>query len=120
MAVKRDYYEVLGVSRSVTKEELKKQYRRLAREYHPDINKEAGADERFKELSEAYEVLSNDDKRAAYDRFGHAGVNNGAGGYGGGFDSAGFGGFADIFEEFFGGFNTTSGRRRRAGPRRGP
>ncbi|MEZ4516782.1 MAG: molecular chaperone DnaJ [Chloroflexota bacterium] len=117
MAAKRDYYEILGVSRTVTKEELKKQYRKLAREYHPDVNKEAGADERFKEISEAYEVLSNDEKRAAYDRFGHAGVNNGSG-YSG-FDSAGFGGFADIFEEFFGGFNTT-GRRRRSGPRRGP
>jgi molecular chaperone DnaJ len=119
MAAKRDYYEILGVTRSVTKEELKRQYRRLAREYHPDVNKDPGADERFKELSEAYEVLSNDDKRAAYDRFGHAGVNNGAGGGFGGFDAAGFGGFADIFEEFFGGFNTT-GRRRRSGPRRGP
>jgi molecular chaperone DnaJ len=118
MAAKRDYYETLGVTRSVTKEELKRQYRRLAREYHPDVNKDPGADEHFKELSEAYEVLSNDDKRAAYDRFGHAGVNNGAGGFGG-FDAAGFGGFADIFEEFFGGFNTT-GRRRRSGPRRGP
>ena len=118
MATKRDYYEILGVSRGATKEELKKQYRRLAREYHPDVNKDPGADERFKELSEAYEVLSSDDKRAAYDRFGHAGVNNG-GGPSGGFDSAGFGGFADIFEEFFGGFNTTS-RRQRNGPRRGP
>lgn len=117
MATKRDYYEVLGVSRSATKEDLKKQYRRLAREYHPDVNKDPGADERFKELSEAYEVLSDDDKRAAYDRFGHAGVNNG-GGYTGGFDASGFGGFADIFEEFFGGFNTTN-RRQRNGPRRG-
>ncbi len=120
MAVKRDYYEVLGVTRSATKEDLKRQYRRMAREYHPDVNKNPGADEQFKEISEAYEVLSNDDKRAAYDRFGHAGVNqNGGAGYGG-FDQ-GFGGFADIFEEFFGGFGgTTGGRRRRGGPRRGP
>lgn len=119
MAVKRDYYEVLGVPRNATKEDLKRQYRRLAREYHPDVNKNDGADEHFKEISEAYEVLSNDDKRAAYDRFGHAGVNfNGGSGYGG-FEQ-GFGGFADIFEEFFGGFGTGTGRRRRGGPRRGP
>jgi molecular chaperone DnaJ len=116
MAAKRDYYEVLGVARTVTKEELKKQYRSLARQYHPDVNGEPDAGERFKEISEAYEVLSDDDKRAAYDRFGHAGVGNG--GFGG-FDQ-GFGGFADIFEEFFGSFGGASGtRRRRRGPRRG-
>lgn len=118
MATKRDYYEVLGVSRTATKEELKKQYRGLARQYHPDVNNEPDAGERFKEISEAYEVLSDDDKRAAYDRFGHAGVGNG--GFSGGFDQ-GFGGFADIFEEFFGSFGGASGgRRRRRGPRRGP
>jgi molecular chaperone DnaJ len=118
MAVKRDYYEVLGVSRSVTKEELKKQYRRLARQYHPDVNGEVDAAERFKEISEAYEILADDDKRAAYDRFGHAGVGNGAGFSG--FDQ-GFGGFADIFEEFFGSFSGAGNtRRRRQGPRRGP
>ena len=119
MSSKRDYYEVLGVARTATKEELKKQYRGLARQYHPDVNGEADAGERFKEISEAYEVLSDDDKRAAYDRFGHAGVGNG--GFGG-FDQQGFGGFADIFEEFFGTFGgaTTGGRRRRRGPRRGP
>ena len=119
MSSKRDYYEVLGVARTATKEELKKQYRGLARQYHPDVNGEADAGERFKEISEAYEVLSDDDKRAAYDRFGHAGVGNG--GFGG-FDQQGFGGFADIFEEFFGTFGgaATGGRRRRRGPRRGP
>ncbi|MFO7663532.1 MAG: molecular chaperone DnaJ [Chloroflexota bacterium] len=118
MAVKRDYYEVLGVSRSVTKEELKKQYRRMARQYHPDVNGEADAAERFKEISEAYEILADDDKRAAYDRFGHAGVGNGTGFSG--FEQ-GFGGFADIFEEFFGSFSGTgNNRRRRQGPRRGP
>lgn len=116
MAAKRDYYEVLGVSRAATKEELKKQYRSLARQYHPDVNNEADAGERFKEISEAYEVLSDDDKRAAYDRFGHAGVGNG--GFSG-FDQ-GYGGFADIFEEFFGSFGGATGtRRRRRGPRRG-
>lgn len=117
MAVKRDYYEVLGVPRTVNKEELKKQYRRLARQYHPDVNGEPDAAERFKEISEAYEVLSDDDKRSAYDRFGHAGVGNG-GGFSG-FDQ-GFGGFADIFEEFFGSFGAGTTRRRRQGPRRGP
>jgi molecular chaperone DnaJ len=117
MAVKRDYYEVLGVSRTVTKEELKRQYRSLARQYHPDVNGEPDAAERFKEISEAYEVLSDDDKRSAYDRFGHAGVGNG-GGFSG-FEQ-GFGGFADIFEEFFGSFGAGTTRRRRQGPRRGP
>lgn len=118
MSAKRDYYEVLGVSRTVTKEELKKQYRSLARQYHPDVNAEPDAGERFKEISEAYEVLYDDDKRSAYDRFGHAGIGNG--GFSG-FDQQGFGGFADIFEEFFGSFGGAGGaRRRRRGPRRGP
>ncbi len=118
MSSKRDYYEVLGVARTATKEELKKKYRSLARQYHPDVNNEPDAGERFKEISEAYEVLSDDDKRAAYDRFGHAGVGNG--GFTG-FDQQGFGGFADIFEEFFGSFGGAAGtRRRRRGPRRGP
>jgi len=118
MAAKRDYYEILGVPRTATKDELKKQYRTLARQYHPDVNSEADAGERFKEISEAYEVLSDEDKRAAYDRFGHAGVGNG--GFSG-FDQQGFGGFADIFEEFFGTFGGAgSTRRRRRGPRRGP
>lgn len=111
---KRDYYEVLGTSRTATKEEIKKAYRRLARQYHPDVSTEDGAAEKFKELSEAYEVLSDDNKRAAYDRFGHAGVR----GAGAGFDPyGGFGTMADFFEEFFGGFGTS--RRRRRGPRRG-
>ena len=117
MAAKRDYYEVLEVSRTVTKDELKKQYRRLARQYHPDVNPDPAASDRFKEISEAYEVLSDDDKRAAYDRFGHAGVGNGGfGGY-----EQGSGGFADIFEEFFGSFSGAgAGRgRRRRGPRGG-
>lgn len=114
MASKRDYYEVLGVGQSATAEELKKAYRRLARQYHPDVNSEDGADERFKEINEAYEVLSNESSRAAYDRFGHAGVQGGGAGFEG---FSGFGGgMADIFEEFFGGFG---GPRRRTGPRRG-
>lgn len=113
MSSKRDYYEVLGVSRSADANELKKAYRRLAREYHPDVNKDAGAAERFKEANEAYEVLSDSEKRRAYDRFGHAGVEGSVGG----FSDFGFGGFGDIFEEFFG-FGTGS-RSRRRGPRRG-
>lgn len=116
MADKRDYYEVLGVQRSASKDELKKAYRRLARQYHPDVNRDNGASERFKEINEAYEVLADDDKRAAYDRFGHAGVQGGTGFSG--FDAAGFSGFADIFEEFFGG-GLGNSRRRRSGPRRG-
>ncbi|MFQ5400029.1 MAG: molecular chaperone DnaJ [Anaerolineae bacterium] len=115
MANKRDYYEVLGVPRNASKEEMKKAYRRLARKYHPDINKEADATDRFKEISEAYEVLSDDQMRATYDRFGHAGVQNGGGAGFSGFES-GFGSVADIFEEFFGG---GFGRRQRRGPRRG-
>jgi molecular chaperone DnaJ len=113
MANKRDYYEVLGVARTATRDEIKKAYRRLARRYHPDVSSEEDGDEKFKEISEAYEVLSDEQKRAAYDRFGHAGVR----GAGGGFEDFGFGGVADIFEEFFGGF--AGSRRRRRGPRRG-
>ncbi|GER72720.1 molecular chaperone DnaJ [Weizmannia acidilactici] len=98
---KRDYYEVLGVGKDATKEEIKKAYRRLSKKYHPDINKEPDAAEKFKEISEAYEVLSDDQKRAQYDQFGHAGPNQGFGGFGGA-DFGGFG-FEDIFSTFFGG-----------------
>jgi molecular chaperone DnaJ len=95
---RRDYYEVLAIERGANVDEIKRAYRRLARQYHPDVNGEDGAEERFKEINEAYEVLSDDDKRAAYDRFGHAGVNGGAGASPfGGFD------FSDIFDSFFGG-----------------
>ena len=73
MSSKRDYYEVLGVERGADQEQLKKAYRRLARQYHPDVNKESDAEARFKEINEAYEVLSDAQKRAKYDRFGHAG-----------------------------------------------
>ena len=80
---KRDYYEVLGVSRDAAKAEVKKAYRKLARKYHPDANREnqAEAEEKFKEISEAYEVLADEEKRQRYDRFGHEGVNFGGGGF---------------------------------------
>ncbi len=111
---KQDYYELLGVARTATPEEIKKAYRKLARQYHPDVNKESGAEARFKEINEAYEVLSDAQKRSAYDRYGHAGVTGGAAGG----SDFGFGGFADIFEEFFGaGFGGRAAQRR--APRRG-
>ena len=104
MAEKRDYYEVLGVSRGASEEEIKKAYKKLARKYHPDLNPDnKEAEEKFKETNEAYEVLSDPEKKSRYDQFGHAGVdpNFGAGGYGGGgFD---FGDLGDIFGSFFGG-----------------
>lgn len=100
---KRDYYEVLGVSKSASKAEIKKAYRKLSKQYHPDINKEADADEKFKEITEAYEVLSDDQKRAQYDQFGHTNPNQGFGGGFSGDFGGGFGGFEDIFSTFFGG-----------------
>ncbi len=113
MATKRDYYEILGVSKDASADEIKKIYRKLALQYHPDRNKDAGAEEKFKEISEAYAVLSDSEKRSQYDRFGHAGID---GQYSAEdiFRGADFGGFGDIFEMFFGG-----GRRGPRGPRRG-
>jgi molecular chaperone DnaJ len=106
MAGKRDYYEVLEVSRSASADEIRRSYRRLARKYHPDLNASPEAEERFKEINEAYEVLSDGNRRAAYDRFGHA-ANGFPGGFGSTADPFGFGSaagspFADIFETFFG------------------
>ena len=119
LAEKRDYYEVLGVNKGCTEEELKKAYRKLAKQYHPDLNPDdKDAEEKFKEVGEAYEVLSDKEKRAKYDQFGHAGVDPsygaGAGGFGGGFGGGGFGGFdvGDIFESFFGGGFGGSARTR--------
>ncbi len=114
----KDYYEVLGVQRAASKDEVKKAFRNLARQFHPDINKEAEAESKFKEINEAYEVLSDDDKRARYDRFGHAGVGGaaGQGGFGG---AQGFGGFEDIFEDFFSSFTGRQAGNTRRGPRKG-
>ncbi len=108
-----DYYSALGVDRGASTDDIKKAFRRLAMQYHPDRNHEPGAEARFKEVNEAYEVLSDPDKRSAYDRFGHAGL----GGNGGaaGFEGFDFGGFGDIFDTFFGG----SMRRKQRGPQRG-
>lgn len=116
---KRDYYEVLGVSRSATQVEIKSAFRKLAREYHPDVNDRPDAEEKFKEINEAYGVLSDDQKRAAYDRYGHQGVKGFNGG-GMGFDPTDFPDFADIFGEMFG-FGGFGGQRRsrRTSPRRG-
>ncbi|GAB4529226.1 MAG: molecular chaperone DnaJ [Pleurocapsa sp.] len=117
-----DYYQILGVSRDADKDELKRAYRRLARKYHPDVNKETGAEEKFKEINRAYEVLSEPETRARYDRFGEAGVSSGAGASG--FDYSDMGGFADIFETIFSGFGGAAAgaggqSRRRNGPVRG-
>lgn len=110
---KRDYYEVLGVEKSASQDEVKRAYRKLARQYHPDVNQDdPNAAEKFKEVTEAYEILADGDKRARYDQFGHTDPSQGTGGAGfdGGFGD--FGGFGDIFDMFFGG-------SRQRGPQRG-
>ncbi len=110
---KRDYYEVLGLERSASPEEIKKAYRKLARKYHPDFNKgDPGAEQKFKEINEAYEVLSNPQERERYDHFGHDAGFSAGNGFGG------FGGFESIFEDFFGGMGGF-GRRRPPGPEQG-
>lgn len=109
---KRDYYQVLGVGRGASEEEIKKAFRKLAMEYHPDRNKDSAAAERFKEINEAYQVLSDSKKRSNYDTFGHAGVDTNGGGFEG-FEN--FGGFGDIFDAFFGGGTRRSARTARRG-----
>ena len=110
----RDYYEVLGIPRNASTEEIKAAFRKLARQYHPDVNKDADAEEKFKEINEAYGVLSDADKRARYDRYGRAGLGD----LGGMPDFATMD-FGDIFEEILGGFGFSTGRRSRRSPRRG-
>lgn len=121
MAEKRDYYEVLGLDKNATPDQIKSAYRKLAKQYHPDLNKSPDAPEKFKEVQEAYEVLSDPQKRQTYDQFGHAAFdNNGANGFQGGFngfqgDFSDFGDIGDIFSQFFGG----GARSQNSGPRRG-
>ena len=122
MADKRDYYDVLGVAKGASTDEIKRAFKKLAKKYHPDINKEEDAVAKFTEVQEAYEVLSDDQKRAQYDQFGHAAFQNGGAGagYGGGdFDFGDIfgGGFGDIFGDIFGG--SRGGGARQQGPRRG-
>lgn len=116
----RDYYEILGVARNASKDDIKRAFRNLAKQYHPDANKADDAEAKFKEINEAYEILYDDEKRARYDRFGHAGVtgNAGASGFSG---FSGFGGFEEIFEEFLNnaGFRTNNTRGGRRGPKQG-
>lgn len=113
---KRDYYEVLGIQKGASDAEIKKAYRQMAKKYHPDVNKDADAEEKFKEINEAYEVLSDPQKKANYDQFGHAGMDGafGQGGFSGGFGD--FGDINDIFGSFFGGGGQ---RRSSTGPRKG-
>lgn len=109
----RDYYETLGVNRGARDDEIKAAFRKLARQYHPDVSKEPDAEEKFKEINEAYGVLSDPEKRARYDRFGRAGLGNSGGFHDYTVD------FADIFDELFGQFGFSGGRGTRRGPRRG-
>ncbi len=124
MATKRDYYEVLGIKKNATKDEIKSAYRKLAKQYHPDINKSPDAPKKFEEIQEAYDVLYDDDKRRQYDQFGHAAFENGSGMGGagnpfGGFSSQGFGDvdLGDIFSSFFGGGSRRG--RSSSGPSKG-
>ncbi len=118
---KKDYYEVLGVSKTSTDEEIKRAFRKLAKQYHPDVNKEPGAEEKFKEIGEAYAVLSDPDKRRQYDQFGHAAFEGGANGFSG-FNAEDID-LSSIFDDLFGssfGFNFgSSGRRGRNNPTKG-
>jgi molecular chaperone DnaJ len=123
MATKRDFYDVLGISKSASKDDIKAAYRKLAKEFHPDLNKAPDAEKKFKEVQEAYDILFDDQKRAAYDQFGHAAFDQQGGGNP--FQGGGFGGFSgfqdvdlgDVFGSFFGGGQRRS--RQPSGPQRG-
>ena len=124
MATKRDFYDVLGISKSASKDDIKASYRKLAKQYHPDLNKAPDAEKKFKEVQEAYDILFDEQKRAAYDQFGHAAFDQQGGG-GNPFQGGGFGGFSgfqdvdlgDVFGSFFGGGQRRS--RQPSGPQRG-
>ncbi|MDP4091865.1 MAG: molecular chaperone DnaJ [Bacillota bacterium] len=124
MADKRDYYEVLGIDRNATDTDIKKAYRKLAKQYHPDVNPgDKSAEAKFKEINEAYEILSDPQKKSRYDQFGHAGTDPnsgfGGGGFGGGFEGFDFGGIGDIFESFFGGTGFGRSSKNKRGPQKG-
>lgn len=124
MADKRDVYETLGISKNASADEIKQAYRKMAKKYHPDLNHEPGAADKFKEVQEAYDILSDADKKARYDQYGWPGVDPQAGGFGGGaggFGGAGadFGDLGDIFAQFFGGGARQSQRQASSGPSRG-
>ena len=125
MADKRDYYEVLGLSKNASEDDIKKAYRKLAKKYHPDINKAADAEEKFKEINEAYEVLSDPQKKATYDQFGHSGMDGFSGGFSQGFGGMNMDDLGDIFSSFMGGmggfsgFNFGGSSSRRSGPLKG-
>lgn len=114
---KKDYYEVLGVEKTASQDEIKSAFRKLAKKYHPDVSKEENAAEKFKEAQEAYAVLSDENKRRQYDQYGHAAFTNNQGGFSG-FDGFDFGSMDDIFDEILSGFGFSSGRRGSSGKRR--
>ena len=118
MASNQDYYELLSVPRDASPDDVKKAFRKLARQFHPDVNKDPTAEARFKEINEAYEVLSDEQKRAAYDKYGHAAFRSGGAAPGQG-DFGNFTDINDIFNEFFGGFNRSGAAQQRRSPRRG-
>jgi len=123
MAEKRDLYDVLGVSKDASQDEIKKAYRRLSKKYHPDLNDAPDAEEKFKEVADAYETLSDQNKRSQYDQYGHASTDpnfngGGFGGFGGAGGGDSFSGFEDIFDQFFGGGGRSASRNPNA-PRQG-